>query len=276
MSRLDSLASALISEINRIHAGGKGLSGFSNLTGTAAVIDPTVALSDTGNGLDFPPKTGSFFIDVKDASGSVVRTQINIDLDGIGADSTLNSVAADINANVAGVTATVLADGRLKLSATGGCTFTFGEDTSGVLGAMGLNTFFTGKNALDIAVNPLISGDPNMLAAATTGQAGDGSNATALASLQDQAVSSLGGVSLNEYNTSTVANLAVSASGARSAADASGVIFDSLTAQRESISGVNLDEEAVALISYQRAFQGTARFMTVVDDMLQTLLTLVR
>jgi flagellar hook-associated protein 1 len=89
-------------------------------------------------------------------------------------------------------------------------------------------------------------------------------------------VASLSGASLNEYYTATVADLAVSSSGARSAADASSVIFDSLTAQRESISGVNLDEETVNLISYQRAFQGTARYMTVVDDMLQTLLTLIR
>ena len=276
MSRLDSLASALISEVNKIHAGGKGLTGFSNLTGVSAVIDPTVSLSSTDNGITFPLQTGSFFIDVKDSSGSVVRTQINIDLDGIGADSTLNSVAADINANVANVTATVLADGRLQLSSTGGCTLTFANDTSGFLGAMGLNTFFTGKDSMDIAVNPLISGNFNLVAAATSDQAGDGTNATALASLQDQAVAMLGGVSLNDYYTTTVADLAVSASGAKSAADAGGVIFDSLTAQRESISGVNLDEETVALISYQRAFEGTARFMTVVDDMLQTLMTLVR
>jgi flagellar hook-associated protein 1 len=276
MSRLDSLAGALIGEINRIHAGGKGLAAFSDLTGTSAVIDPAVVLSDTDNGITFPPKTGSFFIDVKDASGAVVRTQINIDLDGIGADSTLNSVAADINANVANVTAAVLADGRLELTSTGGCTFTFADDTSGFLGAMGLNTFFSGKNSLDIAVNPLIAGNPNLVAAATSDQPGDGSNATALASLQDQAVASLGGVSLNAYYTATVADLAVSSSGASSAADASSVIFDSLTAQRESISGVNLDEETVALISYQRAFQGTARYMTVVDEMLQTLLTLIR
>jgi flagellar hook-associated protein 1 len=276
MSRLDSLSGALINEINKIHAGGKGLVGFSDLTGVSAVIDPAVALSSTDNGITFPPKTGSFFIDVKDASGNVVRTQINIDLDGIGADSTLNSVAADINANVANVTATVLADGRLKLSAAGGSTFSFASDTSGFLASMGLDTFFTGKNSLDIAVNPLISGNTSLLAAAASDQPGDGSNATALAALQDQAVSSLGGASLNEYYSATVADLAVSSSGARSAADASSVVFDSLTAQRESISGVNLDEEAVSLISYQRAFQGTARYMTVVDDMLQTLLTLIR
>jgi flagellar hook-associated protein 1 FlgK len=58
--------------------------------------------------------------------------------------------------------------------------------------------------------------------------------------------------------------------------DASGIIFDSLTSQRESISGVNVDEEAVSLISFQRGFEGAARYMNVVDEMLQTLLGLLR
>jgi flagellar hook-associated protein 1 FlgK len=277
MSRLDTFAAGLINEVNKIHAGGKGLAGFSALTGVNAVIDPAVALSTAGNGLAFPPKTGSFFIDVKDtASGSVVRTQINVDLDGIGGDSTLNSVAAAINADVAQVTATVLADGRLQLTAANGYTFSFADDTSGFLAAMGLNTFFTGKDSLDININSLVAGNPNLVAAAVSDQSGDGSNATALAALQDQAVSCLGGVSLNQYYTASVADLAVSLSSARSAAEAGGVIFDSLSAQRESVSGVNLDEETVALIAYQRAYQGAAKYMSVVDDMLQTLLTMIR
>jgi flagellar hook-associated protein 1 FlgK len=73
-----------------------------------------------------------------------------------------------------------------------------------------------------------------------------------------------------------MAGIAVSLSGARSAFEAGAVIFDSLTAQRESLSGVSLDEEAIALVSYQRAFQGAARYLNVVDEMMQTLLTLIR
>ncbi|MBN2560369.1 MAG: flagellar hook-associated protein FlgK [Phycisphaerae bacterium] len=276
-SRLDTLAAALIREVNNVHASGKGLEGFSELTSLTAVLDQTLALSDADNGIEFPPHTGSFFIDVKDTvTGTVVRTQINIDLDGIGTDSTLNSVAADITANVAGVTATVLADGRLQLTAASGSEFTFAGDTSGFLAAMGMNAFFSGTDSSDIAVNPLIANSPALLAAAQSDLAGDGSNATALASLQTQAVNSLGGMSVNEYYTTTMAGLAVSLSSARSSHEASTIIFDSLTVQRESLSGVSLDEEAIAMVSYQRAYQGAARFLNVVDEMMQTLLTLIR
>ena len=114
------------------------------------------------------------------------------------------------------------------------------------------------------------------MAAGQSDFAGDGSNATALSGVQDLAVATLGGVSLNEYYNASMANVAVSSSAANSADEAARIIFDSLTVQRESISGVNLDEEAVAMITFQRAYEGAARYMRVVDEMMQTLLTLVR
>jgi len=276
-AKLDTLAAGLINAVNKVHSGGQGLEGFSSITGTTQVLDPTQTLNAQNNGIDFLPQTGSFFIDVKDtASGSVVRTQINVDLDGIGTDTTLNSLAADINANVPNVTATVLANGQLQLTAAAGSTFTFSNDTSGTLAALNVNTFFSGKDSRDIGINPLISGNPALLAAAQSDFPGDGSNATALSSIQDSSVASLGGVSLNEFYNATMADLAVRSSAAKSSVDAADTIAQSLTVQRESISGVNLDEEAVAMVSFQRAFEGVSRYMNVVDQMLQTLLTLVR
>lgn len=281
--RLDQLAGALIGEFNKIHAGGQGLAAFTSITGTNGVLDSTVALNTPDNGLSYLPQSGSFFINVRDANtGEVISTrQINIDLDGIGADTSLDSLAADINANVPNVTATVLANGKLQLSSADGYSFTFLDDTSGALASLGLNTFFSGTGAIDIGVNPLISGNVNYLAAGRPVDnpaffTGDNANAIRLAALQDQAVASLGGVSLNEFYNSSMAQLAVSSSAADGAEKASGVIFDSLTAQRESISGVNMDEEAVNLIQFQRAYEGAAKYMQVVDEMLQTLLGLLR
>jgi flagellar hook-associated protein 1 FlgK len=42
------------------------------------------------------------------------------------------------------------------------------------------------------------------------------------------------------------------------------------------VSGVSVDEESINLLAFQRAYQGSARFITVVDEMMQTLLGLVR
>lgn len=277
LERLNTLAAALIREVNTIHSGGKGLSGFATLTGLTYVKDPALPLSTADNGIAFLPRAGSFFIDVRDqATGSIVRTQIHVDLDGIGADSTLNSIASDITTNVANIKATVLPDGRLELVSDDGYRFTFADDTSGLLAALGINTFFSGTDAGTISVNPLMASSPSFIAAARSDLSGDGSNATAMAALADAALAGLGGVSLNSYYNATISQIAVSSSSAQSALEAGSIIFDSLTAQREGVSGVSLDEEAVSMISYQRAFEGAARYMRVVDDMLQVLLGLVR
>lgn len=277
VNRLDQLAGGLIYEINRVHSSGQGLAGFNSITGTNGVDDSSVALNDPLAGLSFPPQTGTFFVDVRDdASGEIVRTQINVNLDGIGTDTTLDSLAADITADVANVTATVLPNGRLEISAAAGFSFTFAEDSSGALASLGVNTFFTGDSSLNIDVNDLVLNDTDYLAASTTPFVGDGSNATALVEVQDRAVATLGGVSLNEHYATTMSELAVASSSAASTNDAASVILDSLTVQRESISGVNLDDEAVSLISSQRAYEGAARYMNVVNEMLQTLMTLIR
>ena len=52
-------------------------------------------------------------------------------------------------------------------------------------------------------------------------------------------------------------------------------VRSSLQAQRESISGVSLDEEAIELVKLERAFQAAARFVSVVDGMIQGILRLV-
>ena len=50
---------------------------------------------------------------------------------------------------------------------------------------------------------------------------------------------------------------------------------ETLTAQREAVSGVSLDEEAIDLMRYQRAFQGASHFLALVDELLAEMLDLI-
>ncbi|NNE44950.1 MAG: hypothetical protein HKN12_12145, partial [Gemmatimonadetes bacterium] len=52
------------------------------------------------------------------------------------------------------------------------------------------------------------------------------------------------------------------------------IVVDSFIAQKESISGVNLDEEAAQLLQYQRAYEAAARVLTIADELTQTVLQL--
>jgi flagellar hook-associated protein 1 FlgK len=201
---------------------------------------------------------------------------VDIDLDGIGPDTTLDDLAATLLDPIDGITASVTADGRLIIeSESTDATFTFSEDSSNVLAALGINTFFSGRSALDISVNDLLEGSPQLVAAATQNVEGDGSNAGRVASLATATSATLGQMSLLDHYGTVVGAVAVAAQASVNAVAAADIIVDSLRAQRESISGVNLDEEAIQLMKFERAFQGAARYVSVVDELINELIGLV-
>lgn len=281
---IDQLAAALIFEVNQVHADGQGLSGFASVTGTYAVKDPAAALNSADTGLAFAPHNGSFYVAVTDdATGTVVAYQIEVDLDGIDQDTTLESLVADINETVQGVTASITAGDRLQLEADAGLSFTFGHDgeqfrrdTANLLAALGINTFFEGSSAAEIAVNETLSASPSMLAASTVNLDGDGSNAGRLAGVGATASDLLGGSSITEGYGRISNEVATAGANALDDLEVTNAVLAALQTQKESISGVNLDEEAIQLLKFERAYQGAARYVVTVDRLLAELMALVR
>ena len=104
---------------------------------------------------------------------------------------------------------------------------------------------------------------------------GSNSTALALAALQDTSIEALGGKTLLESWRSGVNDLAVRTSAANTRLQGSSLVRESLQAQSQAVSGVSLDEEAIDLLSYQRQFQAAARFISVIDETLQSLLSIV-
>jgi flagellar hook-associated protein 1 FlgK len=45
---------------------------------------------------------------------------------------------------------------------------------------------------------------------------------------------------------------------------------------RESISGVSIDEEMVNLVKFQNAYEAAAKLVNIADQMLETVLSIVR
>jgi flagellar hook-associated protein 1 FlgK len=276
IDKVDSLAGNLIFELNKIHASGQGLEGFSSVTSTNLVDDPTRALNDPKSGLDFAPSNGSFVVHVKNkTTGLTTSTLVQVDLDGLnGNDTTLNSLATDLD-NVANISASV-AGGQLKIqSDSPDVEISFSQDSSGALAALGINNFYSGSDARDIAVNANIKDRPALLAAAKNGEPADNQTARAIADLEQQSIRALDGSTLKDTYEAMVNGIATSAASAKTNADATSVVKETLETQREALSGVSLDEEAVNLMREQRAFQGAARLITAVNEMMETVLNLV-
>jgi flagellar hook-associated protein 1 FlgK len=276
LDRLDQLAGALIYEVNRVHSTGVGLNAYSAITSNYTVNDPDAALNSAAAGLPFPLQNGSFIVHMRDtSSGQVTTQQIEIDLDGIGNDDTTLNDLASMLSGVSGLTATVTGDNHLQLTADSGAEFWFSEDSSRALAALGLGAFFTGTNAANIDVVSAVRQDPRLIAASLTGQVHDGDNAGRLASAGEASSALLNTLSLSDYHQASVGELATETAGALTAYDAADAVYTSLYAQREAISGVSLDEEAINLAKYERAYQGATRYLSVLDDLADEVLALI-
>ncbi|MBN1493729.1 MAG: flagellar hook-associated protein FlgK [Candidatus Omnitrophica bacterium] len=267
---LDALAAGLIQEFNKIHSDGRGLEGYSTLTSANAVNDNAADLDNAD--LDIIPQDGSFDIIVIDeATGAESTYTITVDLDGAGADDSLTDLAASITAAAGEVTATANADGTLTITMASGYTIQFANDSSEVLAALGINSFFTGSDASDIAVNSDIIDNPSLVAAAQSGNPGDNSNALAMAQLRYSFVMNNGSQTFESFYQSEISRLGSEAKQADIEAQADNAFLEQVVLRRESVSGVNLDEEATNMMRYQASLQAAAKFINVMDDMLNVL-----
>ncbi len=136
---------------------------------------------------------------------------------------------------------------------------------SGLDGVSG-RKFFDATSATDFAVSANIGTNINNIAAAASG-AGvlDGSIALKIG---DLATASNGAQALYHQ---MVVSLGVESQSSQRRLDIQSKAADQIDNARESVSGVNTDEEMVSMVQYQHAYEASARFMTTIDQMLDTL-----
>ncbi len=142
----------------------------------------------------------------------------------------------------------------------------------GLDGSTGLN-FFTGSNAADIKVNPDLLADPRKLAASgINGTAGDNTVLVRIVQLQNAPVAALNGVTFSDRQAQIIASLGQQLASANQDASDQETIQQYLSAQRDSVSGVSIDEEMTNLVMFQKAFQASAKLISMTDEMLATII----
>jgi len=194
-------------------------------------------------------------------------------LTGLDTDTTLQSLATQID-GIDGISASITAAGKLQISSDApDVKFAFANDTSGTLAALGINTFFTGNSASTIGINQVVKSDPGKLAISGGGIGEDTKNGQLLANLLDAPLGA-SGLSLADQYEHLTSNVALASQSASAAADGFRNFQQSLEGQQLAISGVNIDEEAVRMIEYQRVYQASAKVISTVNELLQTLLNL--
>jgi flagellar hook-associated protein 1 FlgK len=135
--------------------------------------------------------------------------------------------------------------------------------------------FFEGTNASDIRVNRALSDNPASLQASGDPIAvGDNRAILALAQLAEKTHASLGGQTFAQGYGQAVSGLGHALSGVNTQLSDQDVVDKMFQQQRDSISGVSLDEEMTDLTKFQKAFAASARLINTVDGMIETIVSL--
>jgi len=283
IQQVDSIAANLIFTTNQIHASAAS-AGTQTVISAEQGSNAALPLNDPAQSAPFAAQiqSGSFKLHLYDAAG--VATPAGGTTIAVTAGlTTMNDIAAAINA-VAGVSAAIDASGRLSITAAAGNSIALSNDSSNVLAAYEINTFFHGRNAGTLQLSAQVQNSAGNI---NTGRAdpltsviaaGDNSAALAVLGLQNQPLGIDGtpAASLHDRTTSLSTLYGSDAAVAKQQKDYRSVEADSLISQRQAVSGVNTDEELITMLKFQRAYESSAKVITTTNQMLDSLMGLIR
>ncbi|HUS34291.1 MAG TPA: flagellar hook-associated protein FlgK [Verrucomicrobiae bacterium] len=143
----------------------------------------------------------------------------------------------------------------------------FGKD-----GSTGL-AFFSGTNASDISVNSALTAD-KIAASNTVGEVGNNKIILALAQLKEAPQSALSSQTLSQNYSRVVAKLGSDLDLVNQGVSDQAAVSNMVSTQRDSISGVSMDEEMTDVLKFQRAYQASAKIVSVIDEMLLSVINM--
>ncbi|MBW1802924.1 MAG: hypothetical protein JRJ85_19610 [Deltaproteobacteria bacterium] len=295
----DELAEALICETNKIHSQGVGLASFSAIDATYKASAAGASLDSSGLHFEDEISSGQFSFWVYDSNGNVVdldpgdptKEELVVTIDPTS--TSVNDIRNALNGLDGGnITASVTSDGQLLISGSNGRTFAFSNDTSYVLAALGMNTFFTGTDASTLAVNSALDSQKQFIAAGKVDAdggiaAGDNTNALDVANLQYQGVTiqrwtydrgssptsvDLTNTTIDTYLHAFEGDIGIKSQSIERELNYNAVVVNQIQEVRDSISAVSLDEEMTSLMKYQHAYAVAAKLVSTADEMLNVLL----
>ena len=293
--KLDEFSRILAWEVNRIHSQGVGLEKRTYLLGTTKVKNTQRPLGDYSSGLPYNDKLTSgniaFYIYDKNTD-QLVQGPVYLDFDNTTAgiqnfdpsQHSLEDVVNAINNSIPHVSASIV-NNKLEISVDDGYSIGFGEDTTGLLAALGINSFFEGSNSSDINISPDVNTNLNFINTAkidSTGNVSLGDNyiANEIASLQYTKVyfstyqEGTVHTTIQDYYNSLVAKIGTFTKDSKYNYDYFTALAEDLDERQKSISGVNLDEEMGNLIKFQQAYIAAAKLIITSEQLAQTILSM--
>ena len=150
------------------------------------------------------------------------------------------------------------------------------SDTSGALTALGLGTLFAGSPGQGLQVRSDILNDSRRLQLGLSGTTGDGTGFARLATLKSadgtQTLKSRIDATIDQLVTQT----GIDVQRLQIRREAIGLQEQDLQSRKDSVSGVDPNEEMLKLLEYQRGFQAASRLVTTINDAFDQLFLILR
>jgi len=129
-------------------------------------------------------------------------------------------------------------------------------------------------NGVQLTLTGSPANNDTFTVSANTANSTDNGNASALAALRNATLLNGGTATIGSAWSNVVTQVGLKANQASSNLTSQQALLSSATAQQQSVSGVNLDEEAANLMKYQQAYQASAKVMQTANSLFSALLSI--
>ncbi|HPS92985.1 MAG TPA: flagellar basal body rod C-terminal domain-containing protein, partial [Deltaproteobacteria bacterium] len=297
LDSLNTLSKEIVWQVNALHSEGVGLAPVSEMTGTVEMSGLTDDLGTDFLYHDRYHSGGTFDIVAYDASGRPVNTY-TISPGGDTVGDLINEINAEAAVGGSEITASLTGgtSGSFQIQANGNFTFAIKPSATGessnALAILGTNTFFSwseevGEPLSDMTetldVNAALKANSELISSGYIDEndnVAPGSNEVALAifGLQDRVIPDMGGggvdTTMDAFYSSLVAQVGVDVQNAAQNEKFNDAMLSQYATKKETITGVNLDEEMTNLLKFQQLYQASAKLISICDEMMQALLSM--
>lgn len=258
--KLNRLAAGFVQEFNRVHQQGFGIDGSTGVN-FFTPLNPTVFTNVLN--------TGSAQVSLQNASPTTVAVD-DFEINFTGANS---FTLTNLTTGAAAGTFTFTAGTTFNLA--GG----FAVNITGTPAVGDRFKFSVSENAAKfVKVSDEVLSNSQKIAAGNS-TSGDGGNAGELADLQSDLTfnsftlqSGSGAFTFDEFYNALVSAVGIESASAQAGVRQQDGVLLQLNNRRESISGVSIDEELINLVQFQQAFNASARMISLVEELFDTLI----
>ena len=169
-------------------------------------------------------------------------------------------------------------DGLFQLTAKSGYKIAIEDKGTNFAGAFSIGGFFSGNSASDIKVKDSILSDPSTVRASLNGVDSGNDMANKIIQLQYDKVNfynedgTIDHLTMEEYYRKFTGKIGSDGENNNVVNASNQTFYNSVYSEYQSKSGVNTNEELAALIQWQSSYGASAKIVTTIDQMLDTLL----